>query len=59
MSKIRKAIAAFITPLITLPLTAWISGAAEVDWQLAITTLVTAALAAYAVWQIPNATDTT
>lgn len=55
MSRVRKAIGAFIAPFLTIPLAAYITGEVAVDWALLAVTAVTAISTAYAVWQVPNA----
>lgn len=54
MTKYRKAIAAFITPLLTLPLAGWISG--EVGFSVsAAGAAIIAAITAVFTYYVPNA----
>lgn len=53
MSKYRKAIAAFVTPLLALPLAGWISG--EVDFSAsAAGAAIIAAITALFTFYVPN-----
>jgi hypothetical protein len=53
MAKYRKAVAAFITPLVGLPIAGWIIGDAAFDWGTVASAFI-AGLTAAAVYIFPN-----
>ena len=53
MTKYRKAIAAFVTPLLGLPFVAWIVGDAAFDWGT-IGAAIVSGITAAAVFIFPN-----
>lgn len=55
ISKIRKAVAAFVAPLLSLPLVNWIIGVEVWDAGKLIGALLVGVSAAVAVWVTPNA----
>ena len=54
IARIRKALAAFILPLLGLPIGEWIAGNAVFDAATVWTTLGTALVAAISVYMVPN-----
>lgn len=57
MSTIRKAILAFVTPLVGLPIAAWIDTTDTVpfSWEVFLGTLSYAVIQAFLVYRVPNA----
>jgi hypothetical protein len=55
MSRIRKAIAAFILPFLGLPLADWIGGLEAWSWEMVAAAAVTGLISAIGVYTVPNA----
>lgn len=55
IARIRKAVAAFMVALVTLPATvALVEGSSPFTWQSLAGAVASAAASAYAVWRVPN-----
>ena len=57
LARIRKAIAAFIIPLLGLPIADWARGSEVFDTNTLVSALVTAAVAAIGVYMAPNSPE--
>lgn len=57
MSRIRKAIVAFVTPILGLPIVAWIdtSDTVPFSWEVFLGSVAYAAVQAFIVYKTPNA----
>lgn len=55
LSRIRKAIVAFVAPIAGLPLLAWLNGSVEFNLESALMAISTGLIQGYLVWRVPNA----
>lgn len=57
LSKYRKALVAFLTPILGLPIVAWIdtTDTVEFSWSTFVGAVSLAAGQAFLVWRVPNA----
>jgi len=55
MSRYRKAVAAFITAALALPIADWVGGGAPFSFGTLLAGIVAAAVAAFTVYMTPNA----
>lgn len=57
MSRIRKALIAFVSPILGLPLVAWIDTTDTIpfSWEVFLGTVSYAAVQAFLVYRVPNA----
>lgn len=54
MSRYRKAVAAFVTAILALPLAKYIAGTEVADVTTVAEAIMTGLLGAFTVWRVPN-----